>query len=353
MTALIKEEDLISSVADALQFISYYHPADYIRHLTKAYEREESPAAKDAIAQILVNSRMSALGKRPICQDTGMVSAFVKVGMNARFDTARSLSDLVNEGVRRAYTDEDNPLRASIVFDPLFTRRNTRDNAPAVVHAELVPGDHVEITVCAKGGGSENKARFVTLNPSDSVVDWVLETVPKLGAGWCPPGMIGLGIGGSCEKAMLLAKEALLEPIDMSDLQARGPETPEEEMRLELYDKINALGIGAQGLGGLTTVVDVKIRTFPTHAASMPVGLVPQCAANRHVEFILDGSGPARFDPPDLRDWPEIALDRTAHVARRVDLNTLTRERSRLGVRARRSCSPGRCSPAATPPTNG
>jgi len=326
MTALIKEEDLISSVADALQFISYYHPADYIRHLTKTYEREESPAAKDAIAQILVNSRMSALGKRPICQDTGMVSAFVKVGMNARFDTARSLSDLVNEGVRRAYTNEDNPLRASIVFDPLFTRRNTRDNAPAVVHAELVPGDHVEITVCAKGGGSENKARFVTLNPSDSVVDWVLETVPKLGAGWCPPGMIGLGIGGSCEKAMLLAKEALLEPIDMSDLQARGPETPEEEMRLELYDKINALGIGAQGLGGLTTVVDVKIRTFPTHAASMPVGLVPQCAANRHVEFILDGGGPARFDPPDLRDWPEIALDRTAHVARRVDLNTLTRE---------------------------
>jgi fumarate hydratase class I len=326
MTTIIKEDDVICSVADALQFISYYHPADYIRHLAKAYEIEESPAAKDAIAQILVNSRMSALGKRPICQDTGMVSAFLKVGMNVRFDTARSVADLVNEGVRRAYTHADNPLRASIIFDPLFTRTNTRDNSPAVVYTELVPGDHVEVTVCAKGGGSENKARFVTLNPSDSVVDWVLETVPKLGAGWCPPGMIGLGIGGSSDKAMLLAKEALLEPIDMSDLQARGPSTPEEEMRLELYEKINALGIGAQGLGGLTTVVDVKIKTFPTHAASKPVGLVPQCAANRHVEFVLDGSGPAQFDPPDLSDWPEIALDRTAHVARRVNLNTLTRE---------------------------
>src|SRR4051794_36058803 len=323
MTTTIREDDFVRSIADALQFISYYHPADYIRHLSKAYDIEESPAAKDAIAQILVNSRMAALGKRPICQDTGMVSAFVKVGMNARFDTARSLSDLVNEGVRRAYTNEDNPLRASIVFDPLFLRQNTGDNSPAVVHVELVPGDHVEITVCAKGGGSENKARFVTLNPSDSVVDWVLETVPKLGAGWCPPGMIGLGIGGSCDKAMLLAKEALLEPIDMSDLQARGPETPEEEMRLELYDRINALGIGAQGLGGLTTVVDVKIKTFPTHAASMPVGLVPQCAANRHIHFVLDGSGPAVLDPPDLLDWPEIVLDRTAHAARKVDLDRL------------------------------
>src|SRR4051794_37528190 len=269
---------------------------------------------------------MSALGKRPICQDTGMVSAFLKVGMNVRFDTTRSLADLVNEGVKRAYTHADNPLRASIIFDPLFTRTNTRDNSPAVVYTELVPGNTVEITVCAKGGGSENKARFVTLNPSDSVVDWVLETVPTLGAGWCPPGMIGLGIGGSSDKAMLLAKEALLEPIDMSDLQARGPSTPEEEMRLELYEKINALGIGAQGPRGLTTVVDVKIRTFPTHAASKPVGLVPQCAANRHVEFVLDGSGPARFDPPDLGDWPQITLERTAHEARRVDLNTLTRE---------------------------
>src|SRR5215217_6066619 len=326
MTTIIKEDDVICSVADALQFISYHHPADYIRHLAKAYEIEESPAAKDAIAQILVNSRMSALGKRPICQDTGMVSAFLKVGMNVRFETARSLADLVNEGVKRAYTHVDNPLRASIIFDPLFTRTNTRDNSPAVVYTELVPGNTVEITVCAKGGGSENKARFVTLNPSDSVVDWVLETVPTLGAGWCPPGMIGLGIGGSSDKAMLLAKEALLEPIDMSDLQARGPSTPEEEMRLELYEKINALGIGAQGLGGLTTVVDVKIKTFPTHAASKPVGLIPQCAANRHATFVLDGSGPARLDPPDLGDWPRIALDRTARVARKVDLDTLTRE---------------------------
>src|SRR3954465_12829957 len=323
MTTIIKEDDVICSVADALQFISYHHPADYIRHLAKAFEIEESPAAKDAIAQILVNSRMSALGKRPICQDTGMVSAFLKVGMNVRFETARSLADLVNESVKRAYTHADNPLRASIVFDPLFLRRNTGDNSPAVVHVELVPGDTVEVALCAKGGGSENKARFVTLNPSDSVVDWVLETVPKLGAGWCPPGMIGLGIGGSCEKAMLLAKEALLDPIDMSDLQARGPATPDEEMRLELYEKINALGIGAQGLGGLTTVVDVKIKTFPTHAASMPVGLVPQCAANRHIHFVLDGSGPAVLDPPDLLDWPEIVLDRTAHVARKVDLDRL------------------------------
>ena len=326
MTTTIREDDFVRSIADALQFISYYHPADYIRHLSKAYDIEESPAAKDAIAQILVNSRMAALGKRPICQDTGMASAFIKVGMNVKFDTQRSLADLVNEGVKRAYTFEANPLRASIVFDPLFLRRNTGDNSPAVVHVELVPGDTVEVALCAKGGGSENKARFVTLNPSDSVVDWVLETVPKLGAGWCPPGMIGLGIGGSCEKAMLLAKEALLEPIDMSDLQARGPATPDEEMRLELYEKINALGIGAQGLGGLTTVVDVKIKTFPTHAASMPVGLVPQCAANRHIHFVLDGTGPAVLDPPDLQDWPEIVLDRTAHVARKVDLDRLDRD---------------------------
>jgi len=245
MTTIIREDDFVRSISDALQFISYYHPADYIRHLSKAYDIEESPAAKDAIAQILVNSRMAALGKRPICQDTGMVSAFIKVGMNVRFESARSLADLVNEGVKRAYTFEANPLRASIVFDPLFLRQNTGDNSPAVVHVELVPGDIVEVTVCAKGGGSENKARFVTLNPSDSVVDWVLETVPKLGAGWCPPGMIGLGIGGSCEKAMILAKEALLEPIDMTELLARGPASKEEELRIELYEKVNALGIGA------------------------------------------------------------------------------------------------------------
>jgi fumarate hydratase class I len=325
MRPVIKEEDFVCSIANALQFFSVYHPADYIRHLTQAYHIEQSPAAKDAIAQILVNSRMAALGRRPICQDTGLASAFIKVGMNVIFDTRRSLADLVNEGVRRAYTFEANPLRPSIVEDPLFSRRNTGDNAPAVVHVELVPGETVEVTVAAKGGGSENKARFTTLNPSDSVVDWVVETIPKLGAGWCPPGIIGLGIGGSCEKAMLLAKESLLDPIDMTGLQARGPANAEEEMRLELFEKINALGIGAQGLGGLTTVVDVKIKTFPTHAASLPVGLVPQCAANRHVHFTLDGTGPAVLDPPDFADWPEIALDRTAHCAHKVNLDGLTR----------------------------
>ncbi len=326
MTTAIRGDDLVQSVADAFQFISYYHPADYVRHLARAYEIEESPAAKDAIAQILVNSRMAALGKRPLCQDTGTAVVFLKVGMGVRFETDRALDDLVNEGVRRAYTDAANPLRASMVWDPLFNRANTRDNAPAILHTQLVPGDTVEVTVAAKGGGSENKARFKAMDPSDSVVDWVVETLPTLGAGWCPPGMIGLGIGGSAEKAMLLAKEALLEPIDMTELLARGPSGPEEEMRVELYEKINALGIGAQGLGGLTTVVDVKIKTFPTHAASKPVGLIPQCAANRHATFVLDGSGPARLDPPDLGDWPQIALDRTARVARRVDLDTLTRE---------------------------
>ena len=326
MTAVIRGADLVQSIADAFQFISYYHPADYIRHLAKAYEVEESLAAKDAIAQILVNSRMAALGKRPLCQDTGTAVVFLKVGMGVRFETDRALDDLVNEGVRRAYTDQANPLRASIVWDPLFNRANTRDNAPAILHTELVPGDTVEVTVAAKGGGSENKARFKAMDPSDSVVDWVVETLPTLGAGWCPPGMIGLGIGGSAEKAMLLAKEALLEPIDMTELLARCPSGPEEEMRVELYEKINALGIGAQGLGGLTTVVDVKIKTFPTHAASKPVGLIPQCAANRHLTFVLDGSGPARLDPPDLGDWPRIALDRTARAARKVDLDALTRE---------------------------
>ncbi|MFL5516836.1 MAG: fumarate hydratase [Gemmatimonadales bacterium] len=326
MTTVIKERDLVESIADAFQFISYYHPADYIRHLAKAYEIEESPSAKDAIAQILVNSRMSALGKRPLCQDTGTAVVFLKVGMGVRFETDRALEDLVNEGVRRAYTDPSNPLRASIVWDPLFNRVNTRDNAPAILHTELVLGSTVEVTVAAKGGGSENKARFKAMDPSDSVVDWVVETLPTLGAGWCPPGMIGLGIGGSAEKAMLLAKEALLEPIDMTELLARGPSSPEQEMRIELYEKINALGIGAQGLGGVTTVVDVKVKTFPTHAASKPVGLIPQCAANRHATFVLDGSGPARLDPPDLEDWPQIALDRTVRVARKVDLDTLTRE---------------------------
>ena len=325
MPTTIKGDDIVRSVADAFQFISYYHPADYIRHLSLAYEREENPAARDAIRQILVNSRMAALGRRPICQDTGTACVFVKIGMDVHIDSALDLEALVNAGVAQAYTDSENPLRASIVRDPLFSRRNTKDNAPAVVHVDLVRGNRIEITCAAKGGGSENKARFKAMEPSDSVVDWVLETLPTLGAGWCPPGMIGLGIGGTAEKAMLLAKESLLDPVDMMDLLARGPASPEEEMRIELYEKINALGIGAQGLGGLTTVVDVKIKTFPTHAASKPVGLIPQCAANRHVHFTLDGSGPAVLDPPDLKDWPEFVLDRTAQAGRRVDLHTITR----------------------------
>lgn len=324
--AIIREEDIVHSVAEALQFISYYHPADYIRHLGAAYEREESPAAREAIGQILANSRMAALGRRPMCQDTGTVNAFLRVGLGARVETSRSLEALVDEGVRRAYLDPTNPLRASIITDPLFSRRNTRDNAPAVTHTSVVPGEGMTITLMAKGGGSENKSRFAMLNPSDDLVEWVVETVRTLGAGWCPPGMIGLGVGGSAEKAMLMAKEALFEPIDMGELLARGPRDAEEEIRIELYRKINALGIGAQGLGGLTTVVDVKLRTFPTHAASKPVGLIPQCAANRHVTFALDGSGPATLVPPSLSDWPQVTLDRSAHAARRVDLDRLTRE---------------------------
>src|SRR5215218_1068703 len=326
MTAVIRGDDLVQSIADAFQFISYYHPADYIRHLAKAYEIEESPAAKDAIAQILVNSRMAALGKRPLCQDTGTAVVFLKVGMGVRFETERALEDLVNEGVRRAYTDTSNPLRTSIVWDPLFNRANTRDNAPAILHTELVPGDTVEVTVAAKGGGSENKARFKAMDPSDSVVDWVVETLPTLGAGWCPPGMIGLGIGGSAEKAMLLAKEALLEPIDMTELLARGPSGPEEEMRVELYEKINALGIGAQGLGGLTTVLDVKIKTFPTHAASKPIAMIPNCAATRHAHFVLDGSGPTYLEPPSLDLWPDVNWAPDYNKSKKVNLNTLTKE---------------------------
>jgi fumarate hydratase class I len=322
----IAESDIIDSVHHALQFISYFHPADYIRHLAAAYEREESPAAKDAIAQILVNARMAALGHRPLCQDTGMVVVFAKLGQDARIASDRPLADLVNEGVRRAYTDARNPLRASIISDPLFDRPNTKDNTPAVLHVELVRGTTLQLTLAAKGFGSENKSRFAVLNPGASVTDWVLETVASLGAGWCPPGLLALGVGGSAEKAMLLAKEALMEPIDMTDLLARGPATREEAMRIELFDRINALGIGAQGLGGLTTVVDVKIATYPTHAASLPVALIPQCAANRHVRIELDGSGPAQLDPPNLADWPQIALDWSGRTTRRVDLDSLTRE---------------------------
>ncbi|MER8801177.1 fumarate hydratase [Mesorhizobium sp. M0998] len=324
---VVTGEDITRSVADALQYISYYHPADYILYLSAAYEREESAAAKNAMAQILVNSRMAAFGRRPICQDTGLVVVFAKIGMSVRIGSAHSLTDLVNEGVRQAYLDPDNPLRPSVVLDPLSTRINTRDNTPAIVHVDLVPGHKITFIIAAKGGGSENKARFTTLNPSTSVSDWVVDTMSTLGSGWCPPGLIGVGVGGSAEKAMLMAKEVLNEPIDMFELLARGPSSPEEELRIELYQRINALGIGAQGLGGLTTIVDVKVSTFPTHAASKPVALIPQCAANRHVTFTLDGSGPAVLTPPDMKDWPEIDYGSTlSATARRVNLDTLTKE---------------------------
>jgi fumarate hydratase class I len=323
---VVRQEDVVDSVADALQFISYYHPLDYIQALGEAYRREQSAAARDAIAQILSNSRMCAQGHRPICQDTGIVVAFVKIGMNVRWEgVGMSVADMVNEGVRRAYANPENVLRASIVSDPAGVRKNTRDNTPAVIHMEVVPGDTVEVAVTAKGGGSENKSKFTMLNPSDSIVDWVLKTVPTMGAGWCPPGMLGIGIGGSAEKAMVLAKEALMEPIDMHELKRRGPANRLEELRLEICDKVNALGIGAQGLGGLTTVLDVKIRDFPTHAASLPVAIIPNCVATRHVHFVLDGSGPARLAPPRLEDWPEVHWA-PAPDARRVDLARLTKE---------------------------
>ncbi len=322
---IIRQEDLIQSIADALQYISYYHPVDYIRALTEAWEREESPAAKDAMAQILVNSRMCAEGRRPICQDTGMVVVFLKIGMEVRWETGMGVEEMVNEGVRHGYNHPNNVLRASVVADPAGERRNTRNNTPAVIHTELVPGDEVEIKLAAKGGGSENKAKFTVLNPGGSVVDWVLDMVPAMGAGWCPPGILGIGIGGSSEKAMLLAKKLLMEPIDIHELQARGPGNRIEELRLELFEKVNALGIGAQGLGGLTTVLDVKINDYPTHAASLPVALIPNCAATRHLEFTLDGSGPVDLQPPSLKDWPEITLE-AASDTRRVNLDEVTRE---------------------------
>ena len=321
----IREADVIESVADALQYISYYHPMDYIRALGRAYEAEQGPAAKDAIAQILTNSRMCAEGHRPICQDTGIVTVFVKVGMDVRWDTKMSLEEMINEGVRRAYLHPENRLRASIVSDPAFARKNTRDNTPAVIHVELVPGDKLDITVAAKGGGSENKSKFAMLNPSDSIVDWVLETVPKMGAGWCPPGMLGIGIGGTAEKAMLLAKQSLMEPIDMAELKARGPRTDIERLRVELFDKVNALGIGAQGLGGFSTILDVKIFDYPTHAASKPIAMIPNCAATRHAHFVLDGSGPAYLETPKLSDWPDVKWT-PSKEAKRVNLDTLTKE---------------------------
>ena len=321
----IRKADLIRSVADALQFISYYHPADYIRALGRAYEREQSVAAKDAIAQILTNSRMCAEGHRPICQDTGIVNVFLKIGMGVRFDFDSSLEDAINEGVRSAYLDPDNRLRASVLDESDFGRKNTKDNTPAVINVQLVPGNKLEVDVAAKGGGSEAKSKFVMLNPSDSIVEWVLKTVPTMGAGWCPPGMLGIGVGGTAEKAMLMAKESLMEPIDMAELKARGPNSKVEALRIELYDKVNALGIGAQGLGGLSTVLDIKIRTYPAHAANRPVAMIPNCAATRHVHFVLDGSGPAEFEEPKLSDWPAVTWKPDAN-AKHVDLNKLNKE---------------------------
>ena len=322
----IRQADLVDSIAAALQYISYYHPADYIAHLARAYEGEQSPAAKDAIAQILTNSKMCAEGRRPICQDTGIVNVFLTIGMDVRWEGfSGSIEDAVNAGVRRAYNDPDNTLRASIVADPHFDRRNTKDNTPAVIHMTVVPGHTVDVQVAAKGGGSENKSKFVMLNPSDSLVDWVMKTVPTMGAGWCPPGMLGIGIGGTAEKAMLMAKGSLMETIDMFELKARGPQSKLEELRIELCDKINALGIGAQGLGGLTTVLDVKIATYPTHAASKPVAMIPNCAATRHAHFVLDGSGPAYIDPPSLDLWPDVQWTPDYQKSKKVNLDTLTK----------------------------
>lgn len=331
MPTTIKQSDLIESIAAALQYISYYHPADYIAHLARAYAREQSPAAKDAIAQILTNSKMSATGHRPICQDTGIVNVFLKVGMDVRFEGFNgSLEDAINEGVRRGYNHPDNTLRASVVADPQFARKNTKDNTPAVIFTQIVPGDKLDVTVAAKGGGSENKSKMVMLNPSDSVVDWVLKTVPTMGAGWCPPGMLGIGIGGTAEKAVLMAKESLMDDLDMYELQAKAAKGEKlsqvEELRLELYEKVNALGIGAQGLGGLTTVLDVKIKMYPTHAASKPVAMIPNCAATRHAHFVMDGSGPVYLDPPSLDLWPSVNWEPDIKKSKRVNLDTLSRE---------------------------
>lgn len=320
----IHESDVIDSIADALQFISYFHPADFIRHMAAALEQEESSAARDAIMQILLNSRMAAIGRRPICQDTGTANVFIKLGVKATIESDRSLQEIVDDAIRRAYLNDENPLRASIVIDPIASRKNSGDNTPGMVHVELVAGDGMSIDVSAKGGGSENKAKFTVLEPSQSVSDWIVDTVEKLGAGWCPPGILGIGIGGSADRAMLLAKEATNETMDMLDLVRRKPASRLEELRLEIFERVNALGIGAQGLGGKMTVLDVRIKTFPTHAASLPVALIPNCAATRHVHFKLDGSGPAVFSPPDISDWPELVIDKTAAQYRRVNLDTLT-----------------------------
>ncbi|MFM5581768.1 fumarate hydratase [Aeromonas veronii] len=322
--SIIKKQDFIDSIADALQYISYYHPLDFVQAAKAAYDREANPAAKDALAQILINSRMSAEGHRPLCQDTGIVTCFVKIGMKVQWDSDMTVQEMVDEGTRRAYTNPDNPLRASVLADPAGSRKNTKDNAPAVVHIDMIPGNKVEVSIAAKGGGSENKSKMVMLNPSDDIVEWVLKTVPTMGAGWCPPGMLGIGIGGTAEKAAVLAKEALMEHIDIQELIALGPQTTEEKLRVELYDKVNKLGIGAQGLGGLTTVLDVKVKSAPTHAASKPVVMIPNCAATRHVHFELDGSGPAELTPPKLSDWPEITREAGGNV-RRVNVDGITK----------------------------
>ncbi|MFR9702166.1 fumarate hydratase [Aeromonas sanarellii] len=322
--SIIRKQDFIDSIADALQYISFYHPLDFVQAAKAAYDREINPAAKDALAQILINSRMSAEGHRPLCQDTGIVTCFVKIGMQVQWDSDMTVQEMVDEGTRRAYTNPDNPLRASVLADPAGSRKNTKDNAPAVVHIDMIPGDKVEVSIAAKGGGSENKSKMVMLNPSDDIVEWVLKTVPTMGAGWCPPGMLGIGIGGTAEKAAVLAKEALMEHIDIQELIARGPQTTEEKLRVELYDKVNRLGIGAQGLGGLTTVLDVKVKSAPTHAASKPVVMIPNCAATRHVHFELDGSGPAELTPPKLADWPEITREAGGNV-RRVNVDGITK----------------------------
>ena len=333
MTTTIRYQDLVESVAASLQYISYYHPADYIQHLARAYEREQSAAAKDAMAQILTNSKMAAFGHRPICQDTGIVNVFLKIGMDVRFEgfpADQSLEDAINEGVRRGYLNPDNTLRASVVADPLFARKNTKDNTPAIINVQIVSGDKLDVTVAAKGGGSENKSKVIMMNPSDNLVDWVLKTVPEMGAGWCPPGMLGIGVGGTAEKAVLLAKESLMEDLNMYELQAkaeRGEKLDQvEELRLELYEKVNALGIGAQGLGGLSTVLDVKIKLYPTHAASKPVAMIPYCAATRHAHFVMDGSGPVYLEAPSLDLWPQVEWTPNTETSKRVDLNTLTKE---------------------------
>ncbi|KAF5885256.1 MULTISPECIES: fumarate hydratase [Rhizobium] len=323
---VIKEADIVESIAEALQYISYYHPPDFIQHMVSALEREESPAARDAITQILVNSRMAAIGRRPICQDTGSVNVFVKLGMMVRIDSDKSLQEIIDIAIRRAYLNNSNPLRASIVVDPLGTRKNSGDNTPGMLSVELVPGERMSITVSAKGGGSENKAKFVVLEPSESISDWVVKTVEGLGAGWCPPGILGIGVGGSADKAMLMAKQAMNEEMDMLELLRRGPANRIEELRLEIFNRVNELGIGAQGLGGTITLLDVRIQSFPTHAASLPVALIPNCAATRHMHFDLDGSGPAEFRAPSMSDWPELVLDRTAANYRQVDLDTLSDE---------------------------